>query len=96
MPLPLAPIAGFALRYGTIAAVTYMASRKIQISRTDQATEDALDKVDDGVSAHRCKDAPQANAAGRFRRVIRVGRTGPGIEIDATVLGRFRVRRVRG
>jgi hypothetical protein len=96
MPLPLAPIAGFALRYGTIAAVTYMASRKIQASRTDQATEDALDKVYDGVSAHRCKDAPQANAAGRFRRVIRVGRTGPGIEIDATILGRFRVRRFRG
>ena len=96
MPLPLAPIAGFALRYGTIAAVTYMASRKIQVSRTDQATEDALDKVYDGVSAHRCKDAPQANAAGRFRRVIRVGRTGPGIEIDATILGRFRVRRFRG
>ena len=96
MPLPLAPIAGFALRYGTIAAVTYMASRKIQASRTDQATEDARDKVYDGVSAHRCKDAPQANAAGRFRRVIRVGRTGPGIEIDATILGRFRVRRFRG
>lgn len=94
MPLPLAPIAGFALRYGTIAAVTYIASRRIQTSRTDQATEDALDKVDDGVSAHRCKDAPQANAAGRFRRVIRVGRSGPGIEVDATVLGRFRVRRV--
>ena len=96
MPLPLAPIAGFALRYGTIAAVTYMSSRKIQASRTDQATEDALDKVYDGVSAHRCKDAPQANAAGRFRRVIRVGRIGPGIEIDATILGRFRVRRFRG
>lgn len=94
MPLPLAPIAGFALRYGTIAAVTYMASRRIQISRTDQPTEDALDKVYDGISAHKCSDAPQANAAGRFRRVIRVGRNGPGVEIDATVLGRFRVRRV--
>lgn len=94
MPLPLAPIAGFALRYGTIAAVTYMASRRIQTSRTDQAAEDAMDKVHDGVSAHRCKDRPQANAAGRFRRVIRVGRAGPGIEIDATAMGRFRVRRV--
>lgn len=94
MPLPLAPIAGFVLRYGTIAAATYLASRKIQASRTDQGAEDALDKVYDGVSAHRCKDAPQANAAGRFRRVIRVGRAGPGVEVDATVMGRFRVRRV--
>lgn len=94
MPLPLAPIAGFALRYGTVAAVTYMASRRIQTSRTDQAVEDALDKVPDGVSAHRCTDAHQANAAGRFRRVIRVGRSGPGVEIDVTALGRFRVRRV--
>jgi hypothetical protein len=94
MPLPLAPIAGVALRYGTIAAITYLAARKIQTSRTDQAAEDAMDKVYDGVSAHRCKDRPQANVAGRFRRVIRVGRSGPGIEIDATAMGRFRVRRV--
>lgn len=94
MPLPLAPIAGVALRYGTIAVVTYLASRKIQASRTDQAVEDALDSVYDGVSAHRCTDAPQGNAAGRFRRVIRVGRTGPGVEIDATLLGRIRLRRV--
>jgi hypothetical protein len=94
MPLPLAPIAGVALRYGTIAAVTYLAARRIQTSRTDQDTEDALDKVYDGVSAHRCTDRPQANAAGRFRRVIRVGRNGPGVELDATLLGRFRVRRI--
>ncbi len=94
MALPLAPIAGYALRYGAVAAATYVAARRIQISQTDQASEDAMDKVFDGVSAHRCKDAPQANGAARFRRVIRVGRTGPGVEIDATVLGRIKFRRV--
>ena len=96
MPLPLAPIAGFALRYGTIAAVTYMASRKIQASRTDQDTEHALDKVYDGDSAHRCKDEPQANAAGRFRWGLRVGRPAPGLEVDATGPGGLRVRGARG
>lgn len=94
MALPLAPIAGFALRYGAVAAATYVAARSVQTSQTDQASEDAMDKVFDGVSAHRCKDATQANGSARYRRVIRLGRNGPGIEVDATVLGRIKFKRV--
>jgi hypothetical protein len=94
MPIPLAPIAATALRYGAIAAVTYVATRRVHISQTDQAVEDSLDKVEEGLSAHRCKDAPQTNMSGRWRRVIRLGETGPGFEIDATLLGRIKIRRV--
>jgi hypothetical protein len=33
------------------------------------------------------------NATARFRRVIRLGQSGPGLEIDATAFGRIRFRR---
>ena len=94
MALPLAPIALTVARYGTVAAVVYYAARKVKLSQTDQAVEDSLDKVEEGVSAHKCRDAPQANAATRWRRVIRLGDSGPGLEIDIAAMGRIRVRRV--
>jgi hypothetical protein len=36
----------------------------------------------------------QMNATGRLRRIIRLGSSGPGLEIDATALGRLRLRKV--
>ena len=69
MALPLAPIAFTAARYGAVAAMAYYAARKVKISQTDQAVEDSLDKVVEGLSAHKCKDAPQTNGAVRWRRV---------------------------
>jgi len=50
------------------------------------------DETPEGLTARR--DAEQVNATGRLRRVIRFGQDGPGIEIDATALGRVRFRRV--
>ncbi len=94
MALPLAPIALVAVRYGGVALAAYYAARKIQLSQTDQATEDALDSVVEGVSAHKCTDAQQANAGVRWRRVVRWGDAGPGLEIDMAALGRVRVRKV--
>ena len=39
--------------------------------RTDQPGEDALDRVSEGITAHRPKDrAGQSNATGRWRRVV--------------------------
>ncbi|MEM6944920.1 MAG: hypothetical protein AAF565_14335 [Pseudomonadota bacterium] len=87
-----APIAALALRYGTVALVTYAATRTIPKLRRDQETEDTLDKVEEGIETRR--DAEQVNATARFRRVIRLGRTGPAVEIDATALSRLRIRRV--
>ena len=92
MPLPLAPIAGFALRYGAIAVATYAATRTIDRGFRDQRAEDALDELDEGVTLRR--DQGQTNATGRFRRVVRLGADGPGVEIDITALGRLRMRRV--
>lgn len=92
MPLPLAPITAIALRYGTVALATYAVARSIEKGRRCQHAEDALDGTPEGLTARR--EGEQVNATGRLRRVIRLGEAGPGIEIDATALGRIRFRRV--
>ena len=92
MPLPLAPIAGIAIRYGSVALATYAVSRKISRGRRDQRSEDALDEMQEGFSARREKG--QINSAASFRRVIRLGEHGPGIEIDISALGRFKIRKL--
>lgn len=94
MALPLAPIAGVALRYGAVALAAYVMTRRIHPGRTDQRAEDAMDEVPEGVSAHRPRDRDQFNGTARMRRVVRLGSSGPGVEIDATALGRLRFRRV--
>ncbi len=92
MPLPLAPIAGIALRYGVVAVATYAVTRRAQRGFYDQRSEDAMDDVDEGISLRR--QADQLNGAGRYKRVIRFGNDGPGIEIDLTALGRVRIRKL--
>lgn len=94
MALPLAPIAGIAVRYGTVALLAYAASRRVHRSQTRQETEDALDRVPEGLGVNRPRDRKQVNAEGRFHRTIRFGDNGPGIEIDATALGRVKIRKV--
>ena len=95
MPLPLAPMAVVAAKYGAVALAGYALARQMQQSgRLDQRGEDALDELDEGISLHRPRDREQVNGAARFRRVIRLGTNGPGIEIDATALGRLKMRRV--
>ena len=92
MPLPLAPIAGVAIRYGIVAVTTYAVARSIARTPVDQRAEDALDDLPEGFTAGR-RDR-QANGTARIKRTIRVGTNGPGIEIDVTALGRFRIKRV--
>lgn len=94
MALPLAPIAVLAAKYGAVALAGYTLARQIQPGRTDQRVEDAFDNLDEGLSAHRPRDREQMNGAVRFRRVVRFGTSGPGFEIDASALGRLRMRRV--
>ncbi len=94
MALPIAPFAVTAARYGTIAAVAYLASRRINRSQTHQGTEDAMDRVDEGLSANRPTDRQQVNGSVRYRRIIRIGRRGPGVEVDIVGLGRIKFRRV--
>lgn len=94
MPVPLAPIAAAAARYGAIALAGYVIARQLDRGRTDQRAEDALDDLPEGVTAHRPRDRDQWNMAARMRRVIRLGASGPGVEVDASLLGRIRLRRV--
>jgi hypothetical protein len=89
MPLPLAPIAGFAIRYGAVALATYAATRAIAHLPRSQSSED---RVNEGLELRR--DCEQVNASGRWRRTIRLSKTGPGVEIDATALTRIQLRKV--
>ena len=92
MALPLAPIAGIALRYCAVALATYAIARKVPELRRNQASEDAMDDLDEGISFR--KDSDQVNTAGRFKRTVRLGANGPGVEIDATALGRIKFKKV--
>ena len=94
MPLPVVPIASLALRYGTVALIAYAASRRLQPGHTRQQAEDALDGVEEGLSIHRPRDRDQVNASARWRRVVRLGRAGPGVELDLSALARLRFRRI--
>ncbi len=52
MPLPLAPVAAVALRYGVVAVAAYALSRKVARSATLQANEDALDSLDSNIKCN--------------------------------------------
>ena len=94
MPLPLAPIAGLALRYGTVALASYALARRtlrsVEAGRRDQRAEDALDDTPEGATLRR--EAESLHGTGRWKRVFRMGEH--GYEVDATALGRVRFRRV--
>lgn len=92
MPLPLAPLTAFALRYGSVALASYAMARSVNRGRRDQRAEDAFDETPEGLTARR--EPEQMTATGRLRRVIRLGSAGPGVEIDATALTRIRMKRI--
>ena len=93
MALPLAPAAVLAVKYGSVALAAFLLARRVQRGALDQRAEDALDRLPEGVTALRPGDRDQTNVTARFRRVIRLGPDGAGVEIDAAALGRIRVRR---
>jgi hypothetical protein len=95
MPLPLAPIAVFALRAGAVAAAAWAVRRTLTPNpgRTDQRAEDALDDLDEGLSTHAPADREgQRNAGLRLRRVVGWGKR--RVEVDLGLLARLRVRGV--
>lgn len=92
MPLPLAPIATTALRMGAMAVVLYAIRQVREPLYRDQRAEDAMDDLHEGL--HLRRDEEQLNGGARIKRTIRVGHGGPGVEIDASALGRVRFRRV--
>jgi hypothetical protein len=92
MPLPLAPIAGIAIRYGAVALATYAVTRSVERGFFDQRGEEAMDDLNEGISVRRGPE--QLNGTARFKRTVRLGRNGPGFEIDITTLGRVRFKKV--
>lgn len=92
MPLPLHPVAALALRTGMLAVAVWALRRGIDRGRTDQRAEDALDDLDEGMALHRPADREgQTNAGARFRRRLHWG--DGGIEVDASMLARVRLRK---
>lgn len=93
-PIPLAPLAWTALRLGAVAAMALYAARG-RSQPKDALRERVLDDLPEGVTAeaHRAEAERAMHGAGRFRRTFRMP-GGPGFEIDAAALGRFRMRRV--
>lgn len=94
MALPLAPLAAAAVKYGAVALAGYALARQIQPGRVAQAVEDEMDALPEGVTAFKPRDRDQMNIAARLRRSFRLGATGPGIELDASLLARLRMRRL--
>ncbi len=92
MAVPLVPLAGVALRYGAVALIAYGLARRIDRAPVDFRAEEALDDVNEGLAVRRQRE--QINANTRWHRVIRLGRTGPGFEIDAASITRIRIRKV--
>lgn len=93
---PISPIAWMALRYGAVAAVTLIASRNRASAPKDAQHEAMLDDLPEGLrlKPHRAEAESGLHGDGRMRRVFRLSRSGPGIEIKAAGLGRLRMRRV--
>ncbi len=92
MPVPLGPVAALAFRTGMVALAVWAVRRGMQPGRIDQRAEDALDDMDEGLALHRADDREQTNGAMRFRR--RLEWNGGGVEIDAAMLGRVRIRKL--
>lgn len=106
MPAPafLAPLAWRAVQVGAVAALSAYAARRSAAARppapeddpTDIWRERALDDVEEGVSADvtRGEDRTRVDGAGRFRRSVRLGAAGPGVEVDLSGLMRLKLRRL--
>ncbi|MFW5654445.1 MAG: hypothetical protein ACOCTP_05170 [Roseicyclus sp.] len=92
MAIPFAPAASLALRYAAMAGVAYLAARRLERGRLSQPVEDEMDAAPEGLTARRGED--EVNATARLRRIVRLGQWGPGLAIDATFMGRLKVRRV--
>ena len=95
-PVALAPFAWKAAQFGAVAAVAWYAARRRKPAGLREVwRERVLDEVEYGVETDfsRTTDETYLGASGKWRRTVRLGTNGPGIEIDATGLTRIRLRR---
>lgn len=99
MPAPaaFAPVAWKLAQFGAVAAVAWYAARKRRPAGPREIwREHVLDDVDEGVETDfsRSNDEARAGAAIRWKRGIRLGANGPGVEIDISGLSRLKLRRL--
>ena len=92
MALPITPIAAAALRYGAVAALAYAVARRARPRRIAPEVEAEMDVLPEGL--HVGHAPGQMNATARWRRRLRLGAGGPGMEIEAGGIARLRVRRL--
>lgn len=103
MPLPLAPIASVALRNGALALAGLAVARALArkgTSDTDPQGNSAappagLDDLADGIGLAVTDAGDGFALRGRWRRVLRLGRHGPGLEIDVAGFGRMKIGKAR-
>jgi hypothetical protein len=92
LAIPFTPIAVAALRYGVVAAIAYAAAQRARPGRIHPSAEAVMEQLPEGA---RVGHAPgQLNATARWRRAVRMGTQGPGMEIDLSGLARLRLRRI--
>lgn len=94
MAAPLAPVLWTVARVGAVAALAYYSGRKHRTASKHVWREAAMDDAPEGVEITTQRNEGEANmhSAARFKRTIRMP-GGAGVEIDATALGRIRIRR---
>lgn len=99
LPAFAAPLAVRLLAAGAVLAVA--AAARARRAPADVARDDALDRVEEGVAARTETAAEpggavrQTTLAGKWRRVVRLGRRGPGLSFEGVVVARGRVRPVK-
>ncbi len=96
-PVALAPVAWKAAQLGAVAAVAWYAARKRRPDGPREVwRERVLNDIDEGVETDfsRTREESRLGAAVRFKRGIRLGASGPGVEIDFSGLTRLRLRRL--
>ena len=99
MPAPaaLAPVAWKVAQVDAVAAVAWYVARKRRPNGPREIwRERVMDEVDEGLETEfsRSPEEARAGLAARFKRGIRLGADGPGVEIDISGLTRIRLRRL--
>ncbi len=93
MPAPLAPLAVTALKFGTVAAITWIATRRADAKPKHVWREAALDECPDGLELTKDHTAAEQNLHGSARMTRRVSLPGGRrVEIDFASITRIRLR----
>lgn len=96
MPLPIAPVAAMALRYGVVALAGAVIARKGFKPRDgkDALREASFENCKDGVEFTRTDNENERQFEASHGHWRRIWLGDHGLEIDSRVLGRLRLRRV--